>query len=265
MWPKTENFNDESMGSIKSFSYKIAENVDLQQLLDQGHMQPVSGLGPRNCLRLLEMAEPAARDVDLGVDVWEAMATSIEDLQYTPPKAGPRNNIVQLDMNQKQDVLEKQREVERGREGGREGGRERERERRERARAREREREGEREREMEREREREVRPWCTRHGFVTFTLVSVFFLCDTQVASLASACPAYISAIPSIFGKACSFPHFVMHLTARLSLWIVLRCLGAFSRTRVHAKCRSTGTCGRSTADVCSLLLSPKRVSGRCW
>ena len=119
MWPKTENFNDESMGSIKSFSYKIAENVDLQQLLDQGHMQPVSGLGPRNCLRLLEMAEPDARDVDLGVDVWEAMAASIEDKPYTPPtsKAGPRNNIVQLDMNQKhesEDVLEKHREVRKG-------------------------------------------------------------------------------------------------------------------------------------------------------
>lgn len=114
MWPKTENFNDESMGSIKSFSYKIAENVDLEQLLDQGHMQPVSGLGPRNCQRLLEMAEPpdaAARDVDLGVDVWEAMATSIQDLPCTPSKEGLRNNIVQLDMNQKQDVLEKQREV----------------------------------------------------------------------------------------------------------------------------------------------------------
>ena len=113
--------------------------------------------------------------------------------------------------------------------------------------------------------ERDVRPWCTRHGFVTFTLVSVLCLCDTHLASLAFACPAYTSAIPGKYGPACSFPHFVMHLTARLSLWIVLPRLVALSRTRVHAKCRSAGTCGRSTADVCSLLLSPKRVSGRCW
>lgn len=124
MWPKTENFSDESMGYIKSFSYKIAENSKLQELLDQGHMAPVCGLGPHICKRLLEMAQPpndGGKDVDLGVDVWEGMATATESsksVSHAGAQGGVRNNIsedvrnniVNLDMKQTQDVQEKLRE-----------------------------------------------------------------------------------------------------------------------------------------------------------